>query len=312
MELDLRKVTEYLLKADSQEGEDIGSYSYEHLRMSGAYWTLCGLSSLNELNSDRKEEIISWLLRCQHENGGFGGNIGHDSHITNTHYAVLILCLYKSLDLIDKGKIASYISSLQQPDGSFKGDEWGESDLRFVYCGLSCLKILKRLDLVNIDNSVQYVLSCKNFEGAFGAVPGAESHAAYSFCAVGALAVVDRLDLIDRDELGYWFMLRQTDAGGFNGRPEKLPDICYSWWILSSMYMIERQHWINFEALKIFIFKAQDQDGKGGIADRPGNEPDVFHTFFGLAGLSLMKYNPLETVNPVYALPNSTLEYIFN
>lgn len=106
-------------------------------------------------------------------------------------------------------------------------------------------------------------------------------------------------------------MLRQTETGGFNGRPEKLPDVCYSWWALSTLVMIEREHWINFEALKMFIIRAQDIDGKGGIADRPGNESDVFHTFFGIAGLSLMKHEGLQTVDPIYALPYETLDYIF-
>ena len=27
----------------------------------------------------------------------------------------------------------------------------------------------------------------------------------------------------------------------------------------------------------------------GGISDRPGNEPDVFHTFFGVAALSIIE-----------------------
>ena len=35
---------------------------------------------------------------------------------------------------------------------------------------------------------------------------------------------------------------------------------------------------------------------------------DVFHTFFALAGLSFLKYPNLADVDPVYALPVSTLE----
>ena len=38
-----------------------------------------------------------------------------------------------------------------------------------------------------------------------------------------------------------------------------------------------------------FILACQDHDD-GGIADRPGNVADVFHTFFGIAGLSLLGY----------------------
>lgn len=34
---------------------------------------------------------------------------------------------------------------------------------------------------------------------------------------------------------------------------------------------------------------------------------DVFHTFFAIAGLSFLKYPALAQVDPVYALPVSTL-----
>ena len=43
----------------------------------------------------------------------------------------------------------------------------------------------------------------------------------------------------------------------------------------------------------------------GGISDRPGNTVDVFHTFFGIAALSLLngkKYH-LREVEPIFALP---------
>jgi len=35
---------------------------------------------------------------------------------------------------------------------------------------------------------------------------------------------------------------------------------------------------------------------------------DVFHTFFALAGLSFLKYPKLASIDPVYALPVSTLQ----
>jgi len=306
--MDIPKQLEYLVNIDKVEGEDIGSYSYEHLKMGGAYWAICALATLKSLDLSRKEEIVSFVLSCQHPNGGFGGNVKHDPHITSTHYAVLVLALYNALDRIDRDSVASYILSLKNTDGSFSGDEWGETDLRFTYNALACLKLIGRSTDTQL--TLEYILKCKNFEGGFGAVPDAESHAAYTFCAVGALAVEGRLDLLDSDELGQWLMQRQTASGGFNGRPEKLPDVCYSWWILSTLFMIEREHWVNFQELKNFICKSQDLEGKGGISDRPGNEPDVFHTFFGIAGLSLMGYEGLERVDPVYALPESTLKTV--
>ena len=37
----------------------------------------------------------------------------------------------------------------------------------------------------------------------------------------------------------------------------------------------------------------------GGISDRPGDMVDVWHTFFGIAGLSLLGFPGLEEVDPV-------------
>lgn len=51
----------------------------------------------------------------------------------------------------------------------------------------------------------------------------------------------------------------------------------------------------------------QDEFG-GGISDRADDECDVFHTFFGIAGLSLMGYPGLVPIDPVYALPVSVVE----
>jgi geranylgeranyl transferase type-2 subunit beta len=51
---------------------------------------------------------------------------------------------------------------------------------------------------------------------------------------------------------------------------------------------------------------------EGGISDRPGNTVDVFHTFFGLAALSLLKpqkYN-LSPIDPTYAITKATLAKI--
>ena len=192
---------------------------------------------------------------------------------------------------------------MQTDDGSFQGDEWGEVDGRFAYNALSCLTILGvSLDKIRLDDCVQWLARCKNYDGSFGPMPNSESHAAYTFCVVGALALAGRLDVCDNDKLGWWLADRQTQHGGFNGRPEKAPDVCYSWWILSAMAIIERDSWISSDELTKFILKSQDVDD-GGIADRPDCCADVFHTFFGLAGLSLLhSVKGLRLVHPVYAL----------
>jgi geranylgeranyl transferase type-2 subunit beta len=74
--------------------------------------------------------------------------------------------------------------------------------------------------------------------------------------------------------------------------------------------MIEREDLINLEALKRYVLNCQDTDD-GGFADRPGNEVDVFHTFFGLTALSLMGHFELDLIDHTYALPVSTIKKNF-
>lgn len=215
-------------------------------------------------------------------------------------------------------KESTDIANLQnQETGSFAGDEWGETDTRFLYGALNALSLLRMLHLADVAKATTYIQACANFDGGYGVSPGAESHAGQIFTCVGALAIAGRLDLVDRDQLGGWLSERQLPNGGLNGRPEKLEDVCYSWWVVSSLAMIDRIHWIDRDKLAHFILQCQvsavdptvleyiwiliytQDSGKGGIADRPGDMVDVFHTHFGIAGLSLIGFPGLAVIDPV-------------
>lgn len=202
------------------------------------------------------------------------------------------------------------IANLQDKEnGTFSGDEWGEEDTRFVYGAFNALSLLGLLHLADVDRAVAHIVACANFDGGYGVTPGAESHSGQIFTCVAALAIAGRLDLVDADRLGRWLSERQTPGGGLNGRPEKQEDSCYSWWVLSSLQIIGRVHWIDRDALVKFILRCQDTEG-GGIADRPGDMVDVWHTCFGMTGLSLLEYPGTVPVDPVYCMPRSTIERV--
>ena len=207
-------------------------------------------------------------------------------------------------------KVAKYIAGLQQPNGTFAGDEWGETDTRFLYGALNALSLLNLLPhqqpdqqpLINVSAATDHVKACQNFDGGFGVMPGAESHSGQIFTCLGALSITGELDSYlgeeGKDRLGAWLSERQLDdSGGFNGRPVKLVDVCYSWWVGSSLAMIGKLHWIDRKKLTAFILRCQDPE-EGGIADRPGDMVDVFHTHFGIAGLSLIGFPGVAEVDP--------------
>eukprot|EP01133_Synstelium_polycarpum_P011905 gene11905-13871_t len=248
--------------------EDFEYWVTEHLRMNGMYWGMATLYLLGSLDRLNRDDTIKWVLACQKPNGGFSGNVKHDEHLLSTLSAIQILILLDAIDQLDVESVVKYVAGLQQEDGSFFGDKWGEVDTRFTYCAVNCLSLLGCLDRIDREKAATYIHGCKNFDAGYGCIPGAESHAGQTFTCVGALAILGRLDLVDCDQLGWWLSERQLPNGGLNGRPEK----------------------------------TSDDNETGGIADKPGNVPDVFHTFFGVCGFSLMGHFNLELIDPAYAL----------
>ena len=310
-----------------------------HKKLSAAYWTVGALFLLGAEERIPREALIEWVLQCQHESGGFGGDVRQDPHLLFTLSAVQILAMLDALHRIDRDRIARYVASLQRKDGSFCGDAWGEVDTRFSYAAALCLSILRgasesgvaggcaaplaSLPHVDVAAMVDFVMRCENFDGGFGLVPGAESHAGQIFCCVGTLALCGALHRLrdGGDALGLWLAARQMHSGGFNGRPDKLHDVCYSWWVFSALAMIGRTHWVDAAALEQFILSCQDElllrahpassssdSAPGGIADRPGDQPDVFHTFFGITGLALIRKHGIGPIDPAYALPMSVVQ----
>ncbi|RYP52232.1 hypothetical protein DL768_002551 [Monosporascus sp. mg162] len=304
----------YIQSLDTRKDE----YEYwltEHLRLNGLYWGLTALHLLRHPDALPRDETIDFVISCQHDSGGFGAAPGHDAHMLYTVSAVQILALLDAFDELEKrgkgkAQVGKFIADLQNREtGVFAGDEWGEEDTRFLYGALNALSLLGLLDLVDVDKAVDYIVACANFDGGYGVSPGAESHSGQIFTCVAALSIAGRLDVVDVEKLGGWLSERQVPGGGLNGRPEKKEDVCYSWWVLSSLEMIGRAHWIDHDSLVGFILRCQDTES-GGISDQPGNMVDVYHTCFGIAGLSLLGYDGLDPVDPVYCLPKSTTERV--
>ena len=131
----------YLEHLDKTKDADaIGQYTNEHLKLPAGYWCVGALALLKKIYWERKDEIIKFIKACQcPHTGGFGGNLGHDPHITTSLYALLILAMFDAVEEINLEKLAEYMASLQNKDGSFSGDYAGEVDTRFSYCAISAL-----------------------------------------------------------------------------------------------------------------------------------------------------------------------------
>lgn len=52
-----------------QRKDNFESVVMEHLRMNGAYWGLTTLDLLGKLHTVDVDEVVSWLMSCQHDSG---------------------------------------------------------------------------------------------------------------------------------------------------------------------------------------------------------------------------------------------------
>ncbi|KAL0322452.1 UNVERIFIED_CONTAM: Geranylgeranyl transferase type-2 subunit beta 1 [Sesamum angustifolium] len=102
-ELMAEKHVKYILSVEKKK-DDFESVVMEHLRVNGAYWGLTTLDILGRLDAVDQDEVVSWFMQCQHESGGFGGNIGHDPHILYTLSAIQVLALFDKIDVLDVEK----------------------------------------------------------------------------------------------------------------------------------------------------------------------------------------------------------------
>ncbi|KAG2595640.1 hypothetical protein PVAP13_5KG088300 [Panicum virgatum] len=308
--------------------DDYAPQEVNHLTL--GYFAVGGLSLLRELDRVNKDEIAKWVLSFQvhpeapgdEDNGSFYGFCGsrstqfplpnvkdschNGSHLASTYSALAILKIVGyDLANIDSNALLSSMKKLQQPDGSFMPIHIGaETDLRFVYCAAAICSMLNDWTGMDKLKAKEYILNCQSYDGGFGMVPGSESHGGGTFCAVAALHLMGFVQAelasnlrdsasIDIRMLLEWCLQRQVIDGGFQGRRNKPSDTCYAFWVGGVLKIIGAYHLIDHCALREFLLTCQSP--YGGFTKFPHNRiPDIYHSYYGLAALSLLEEEGLE------------------
>ena len=241
--------------------------------------------------------------------------------------------------LITRDKNNEFISYHTAYPGTFQNHINGESDLRSTYCAMVVASVLNLINYEDLENDpitkgvVNNIKNCQTFEGGLGPEPFCEAHGGYSYCGIATLVLLKKLNEIDTNSFVRWLVNRQmTKEGGFNGRTNKLVDSCYSFWqgsIFNMIYMGDNKFTYDMEllydqlSLQAYILFACQNLQNGGLIDKPGKFPDLFHTNYATAGLSLsqecLKDNfkvalnsdlddVFEKMNPIYCVTQEKIE----
>ncbi len=78
-------------------------------------------------------------------------------------------------------------------------------------------------------------------------------------------------------------MFRQQN--GFQGRCNKTPDTCYAFWNGATLDLLGHHSLVNIPDCQQFILQCQFPFG--GLCKYPDSVPDVMHSYYSLAWLSI-------------------------
>ncbi|KAK9222370.1 hypothetical protein WN944_010805 [Citrus x changshan-huyou] len=202
----------------------------------------------------------------------FAGNIGHDPHMLYALNAVQVLALFDKLDILDADK--SFTFELDMLGCKMEATRFLETSGGSGYTRLDKINVAKAVEYISSAVLVHFLLPglCNMLTRAFLAGGYARDKSNLEFKYSGLLLLVGSFKL-DHD----W----QSPTGSIRTG------------LLSSSWTVR----LDME--------------DGGISDRPDDAIDVFHTFFGVAGLSLLEYPGLKPIDPAYALPADVVNRIF-
>lgn len=236
--------------------------------------------------------------------GGPGGQLGHAA---STYASVLALVLVEDFETLSnlKPNLYQWFLSLKNEHGSFFMHLGGESDARSTYCVLSVAALLNMATDELVAGCRNFLLSCQTYEGGFAGIPYTEAHGGYTFCALAALYLTPgKFEGVNIESLLRWLGARQLHLeGGFSGRTNKLVDACYSYWIGAPFALLESslgfKLLFNRAALKSYILNCCQDEKHGGLRDKPGKNPDFYHTNYTLCGQSIAEhiFEPIGDIN---------------
>jgi geranylgeranyl transferase type-1 subunit beta len=97
-----------------------------------------------------------------------------------------------------------------------------------------------------------------------------------------------------------------------NGRTNKVADTCYAWWVGASIDLLSQtpsdhlssaplplkhKHLFDVPALETYLLLKTQHPALGGFGKFPGDLPDLYHSYMGLAALGLIGVDGVKEVD---------------
>ncbi|RKF54851.1 Geranylgeranyl transferase type-1 subunit beta [Golovinomyces cichoracearum] len=276
------------------------------------YFAVLSLGLLGDLRGIQRKKCLRWLRSLQREDGSFGELVTSEGIIwggRDMRYCYVATALRWILmgdkersEDINTERLVSHLRSAQTFDGGISESSQHEAHAGYTYCAIASLSFLDRLPsltetpanrmsgILNVSDTLRWLVSrqvaCQTFDKE--EVDKDEETGCKSRRS-------------SQDQVNPNCEINQTveDFIGFNGRCNKRVDTCYTFWVTASLKLLckEELDLVNSLSARKFL-REQTQHRIGGFGKCPGDPPDIYHSYLGLAALALNKEPDLKQLDP--------------
>lgn len=273
------------------------------------------MSILDRMGAIDAASAVSFVLRCMNFDGGFGNVPGGESHAGQVFTCVGTLALLGRLELVQSDTLGWWLAERQTPSGEGLVGKLGRTAWR-ACSRHSNQEGPRTFSTVRARCSPPPKVPSPGTEpeqpglpvcaGGLNGRPEKLQDVCYSWWCLSSLSCLGRLHWIDGPRLARFILECQDEGKPVPTILGRARPLCFPPCHEPSLHKHPGHNlrgWAGADSDFFWgVFPSSNAE-HGGISDRPEDVADVYHTFFGLAGLALMGHPALQPIDPAYALP---------
>lgn len=294
----------------------------------------------DDLSRVKRRECLQWYRKLQRPDGSFGETLGENDSIEGGldsrfgYCAMVVRWILRgaasgSVDGvpdIDVDRLVVCIRAAQTYDGGISEAPLHEAHGGFTYCAIGILSFLRRLPAAvdgrgpapapgisgvdDLDQLLRWLVSRQTEVLEEEDLPEVGTDDAN----MGA-EVLEGQTTLENSNTSAHETVKEPEKllglqwAGFNGRCNKIADTCYCFWVLGAMSMLQAAHLADSQACSRYLLD-KTQHLVGGFGKAPGDPPDIYHSYLGLATLSMLGDESVKPIVPSACFSQETALYL--
>lgn len=296
-------------------GENCSKREVDPANLPATYFAILSLGLVGDLRRVERMKCLRWLKKLQREDGSFGelltpeGNIwgGRDMRYCYVAAAIRWILggdLEDSDNDINVKSLVQHIRSGQTFDGGISESSQHEAHAGYTYCAIATLSLINRLPsstgnitdpslgVCNIPEILRWLVSRQVGYQA----PEDDENVGEK---IAGIDINPQEIYLEQTYMKNDFLVGNKEYVGFNGRCNKRVDTCYAFWVIASINLlcVDKVDLVDKLKTRQFLIE-QTQYRIGGFGKSPGDPPDIYHSYLGLAALALNEEPNIKKLDP--------------